>query len=69
MATKKSQGMTVEEAGRMGGQATSREHKNDDFYEKIGRKGGETRGNQTNPGNFANDKQKASKAGRKGGMS
>ncbi len=32
--------MTVEEAGRKGGKATSENH-NREFYEEIGRKGGE----------------------------
>lgn len=34
--------MTVEEAGRKGGETTKRRH-GDDFYERIGRKGGEAR--------------------------
>lgn len=34
-------GMTVEEAGRKGGEATANKH-GKDFYEKIGQKGGET---------------------------
>ncbi|ACA40062.1 general stress protein B [Lysinibacillus sphaericus C3-41] len=37
--------MTVEEAGRKGGEATSRNHDRD-FYEEIGRKGGEARSKQ-----------------------
>jgi general stress protein YciG len=35
--------MTVEEAGRKGGEATSRTHGHE-FYEKIGHKGGEAGG-------------------------
>lgn len=34
---------------------------------EIARKGGESQGRQNNPGNFANDRAKASQAGRKGG--
>lgn len=37
--------MSVEEAGRKGGEATSANH-DKEFYEKIGRKGGETSGNR-----------------------
>jgi general stress protein YciG len=33
----------------------------------IASKGGKSQGAQNNPGNFANDRAKASKAGRKGG--
>lgn len=35
----------------------------------IARKGGISQGRQNNPGNFANDRAKASLAGRKGGES
>ena len=34
----------------------------------IASKGGKSQGAQNNPGNFANDKQKASVAGQKGGQ-
>ena len=34
----------------------------------IASKGGKSQGAQNNPGNFANDKQKASQAGQKGGQ-
>ncbi len=34
----------------------------------IASKGGKSQGAQNNPGNFANDKQKASEAGQKGGQ-
>ncbi|WP_371068585.1 KGG domain-containing protein [Sediminibacillus sp. JSM 1682029] len=37
--------MSVEEAGRKGGETTSRNH-DQEFYEEIGKKGGETRGRQ-----------------------
>jgi len=36
--------------------------------EEAGRKGGQSQGKENNPGNFANDPQKASEAGRKGGQ-
>lgn len=34
----------------------------------IASKGGKAQGAQNNPGNFANDRQKAKEAGRKGGQ-
>lgn len=34
----------------------------------IASKGGQAQGARNNPGNFANDKHKASQAGRKGGQ-
>lgn len=34
---------------------------------KIASKGGKSQGAQNNPGNFANDRKKASQAGQKGG--
>lgn len=34
----------------------------------IASKGGKSQGAQNNPGNFANDRQKASQAGQKGGQ-
>ncbi|HSX00852.1 MAG TPA: general stress protein [Candidatus Saccharimonas sp.] len=54
--------MTVQEAGRKGGEATARTHDRG-FYEEIGREGG-----QKSPGNFRNDPERASAAGRKGGQ-
>ena len=36
---------------------------------EIASKGGRSQGKQNNPGNFANDPQKASEAGKKGGKS
>jgi general stress protein YciG len=33
----------------------------------AGRKGGKAQGKKTNPGNFANDREKARRAGKKGG--
>lgn len=40
MAEKDKKGMTVSEAGRLGGEKVARE-RGHDFYEEIGRKGGE----------------------------
>ncbi|HET8792109.1 MAG TPA: general stress protein [Modicisalibacter sp.] len=53
--------MSVNEAGRKGGEATSESH-DKEFYEDIGQKGGENSG-----GNFKNDPERASEAGKKGG--
>lgn len=39
---------------------------NQDMSE-LGRKGGKSQGKHNNPGNFANDREKASEAGRIGG--
>lgn len=36
-------------------------------HARAGRKGGKAQGKHNNPGNFANDRKKASEAGRKGG--
>lgn len=54
---------TAEEARSKGGQASS--SKQD--MSKLGRKGGKSQGQDNNPANFANDPEKASDAGRKGG--
>lgn len=35
--------MTVQAAGQKGGKTTAQKHKNDDFYQQIGKKGGEAR--------------------------
>jgi uncharacterized protein len=35
---------------------------------EIASKGGKSQGKENNPGNFANDREKASEAGRKGGQ-
>lgn len=48
-------------AGTAGGRKTSQTHGRD-FYQKIGRKGG-----QSSPGNFKNNPERAREAGRKGG--
>jgi general stress protein YciG len=39
-----------------------------DKQKDIASKGGRSQGAQNNPGNFANDRSKASEAGRKGGQ-
>lgn len=36
---------------------------------EIASKGGKSQGKQNNPGNFANDRERASKAGKRGGES
>lgn len=36
---------------------------------EIASKGGQSQGRENNPGNFANDRERASEAGRKGGSS
>lgn len=38
-----------------------------EMQRQIARKGGRSQGKENNPGNFANDRAKASQAGRKGG--
>lgn len=40
----------------------------EDKQREIASKGGQSQGKDSNPGNFANDRQKASEAGRKGGQ-
>ncbi|MBB1612584.1 stress-induced protein [Pseudomonas protegens] len=76
--------MSVNEAGKKGGDATSASH-DKEFYQEIGSKGGQnsggnfkndperaaeagSKGGQNSGGNFANDREKASEAGRKGGQ-
>jgi general stress protein YciG len=39
----------------------------DEKQREIASKGGQSQGKENNPGNFANDPEKASKAGKKGG--
>ncbi|MBX4187134.1 MAG: hypothetical protein KW802_02670 [Candidatus Doudnabacteria bacterium] len=36
-------------------------------HAEAGRKGGKAQGKKNNPGNFANDREKAKRAGQKGG--
>jgi len=52
--------MTVQEAGRKGGEATASTHGRE-FYEEIGQKGGETRKEQLGPEGY-------SELGHKGGQ-
>lgn len=40
----------------------------EDQQRDIASRGGQSQGKDNNPGNFANDRQKASEAGRKGGQ-
>ena len=40
-----------------------------DRQREISAKGGRSQGKENNPGNFANDREKAAAAGRKGGQS
>jgi len=56
--------MSREEAGRMGGEATSRNH-DKEFYQEIGQKGGEARGG----GNNGNGGSRGNNGGNFGGMS
>jgi len=39
----------------------------EDKQREIASKGGQSQGKENNPGNFANDREKAAEAGRKGG--
>lgn len=39
----------------------------EDKQREIASKGGQSQGKENNPGNFANDRKKASEAGREGG--
>lgn len=43
----KQRDISVREAGRLGGQSTARTH-GSDFYQKIGRMGGQARGRKKN---------------------
>lgn len=56
--------MSREEAGRKCGEETARTH-DKDFYQEIGRKGGESRGNSGS----SDGKMSREEAGRKGGRS
>lgn len=58
-------GMSRQEAGRKGGEATRKAH-GPEFYSEIG----SSQGKANNPGNFANrPKEEVRRAGRKGGES
>ena len=54
--------MSTAEAGKLGGEKV-RDERGPEFYSEIGQK----QGKENNPGNFANDRDKASEAGKKGG--
>ncbi len=61
--------MSREEAGRLGGEATSKSH-GKEFYEEIGEKGGENShsgGNNSDGNNSGGNKMSREEAGRKGG--
>ena len=60
MARRQGGGMTVAEAGRMGGRLVSEKY-GPEFYEKIGKKGGKAVTAKYGPGHFE-------KIGRKGGQ-
>jgi len=60
MAEQRKGGMTVQEAGRKGGEKVARE-RGHEFYEEIGRKGGETVARERGPGFY-------SEIGHKGGQ-
>jgi uncharacterized protein len=62
----KDESMTTAEAGQMGGKETAKRH-GKEFYAKIGHDGGTNQGKENNPANFANDREKASEAGKEGG--
>ena len=68
MADENDKKMTVEEAGRKGGEKVA-EERGSEFYSEIGHKGGKSQGKENNPGNFANRRDEASEAGREGGES
>jgi len=84
MAQDKQGSMSVSEAGKKGGEATSATH-DKEFYQEIGSQGGQnsggnfkndperaaeagSKGGQNSGSNFTNDREKASEAGRKGGQ-
>ena len=54
--------MSTSEAGRLGGEKVLKE-RGPEFYSEIGQK----QGKENNPGNFANDPEKARRAGHEGG--
>ena len=83
MDKEKKGGMTVEEAGRLGGKKVVQQY-GPEHMAAIGRKGGEasptkfqsgdartseiaSKGGHASGGNFANDPKRAAEAGRKGG--
>lgn len=70
--------MSVEEAGRKGGERTAETH-GKEFYEEIGKKGGEARKEELGPGYselgrkggeaVSRDREHMSEIGKKGGQS
>jgi general stress protein YciG len=58
----KDHSMTTSEAGKKGGEKVL-EERGPEFYSEIGK----MQGKENNPGNFANRREDASKAGEKGG--
>jgi general stress protein YciG len=64
---KKKGKMTVEEAGRMGGEKTSETH-GPDFYSEIGSKGGSERAKQHEGSSEAEGKTSLEEAGHRGGQ-
>jgi uncharacterized protein len=64
---KKKGKMTVEEAGRMGGEKTSETH-GPDFYSEIGSKGGSERAKQHEGTTEAEGKTSLEEAGHRGGQ-
>jgi general stress protein YciG len=54
--------MSRSEAGKLGGEKV-RDERGSEFYSEIGSQ----QGKENNPGNFANDKEKARRAGEIGG--
>ena len=59
--------MTVEEAGRMGGEKTSETH-GPEFYSEIGNKGGSERAKQHEGSTEAEGKTSLEEAGHRGGQ-
>jgi general stress protein YciG len=66
-ADKKKGKMTVEEAGRMGGEKTSETH-GPEFYSEIGSKGGSQRAKQHEGSAEAEGKTSLEEAGHRGGQ-
>jgi general stress protein YciG len=66
-ADKKKGKMTVEEAGRMGGERTSETH-GPEFYSEIGSKGGSQRAKQHEGSAEAEGKTSLEEAGHRGGQ-
>ena len=67
MEEKKKGKMTVEEAGRLGGERTSETH-GSEFYSEIGSKGGSKRAKQHEGSTEARGKTSLEEAGHRGGQ-